>query len=66
MVFQDPSTSLDPVWTVGDQVAETIRAHSDVSRREAKERAVQLMNGGRHPLGRRSGTPTRRTACPAA
>jgi oligopeptide/dipeptide ABC transporter ATP-binding protein len=43
MVFQDPSTSLDPVWTVGDQVAETIRAHRDVSRREAKERAVQLM-----------------------
>jgi oligopeptide/dipeptide ABC transporter ATP-binding protein len=43
MVFQDPSTSLDPVWTVGDQVAETIRAHRDVGRREAKERAVQLM-----------------------
>ena len=43
MVFQDPSTSLDPVWTVGDQIAETIRAHRDVSRREAKDRALQLM-----------------------
>jgi peptide/nickel transport system ATP-binding protein len=43
MVFQDPSTSLDPVWTVGDQVAETIRAHRDVSRREAKARALKLM-----------------------
>jgi len=43
MVFQDPSTSLDPVWIVGDQIAETIRAHRDVSRREAKQRAVQLM-----------------------
>ncbi|MGI8522530.1 MAG: ABC transporter ATP-binding protein [Nocardioides sp.] len=43
MVFQDPATSLDPVWPVGDQVAEAIRAHQDVSRREARSRAVRLM-----------------------
>ncbi len=43
MVFQDPATSLDPVWSVGDQVAEAIRAHRRVGRRQARERAVQLM-----------------------
>ena len=43
MIFQDASASLDPVWSVGDQVAETIRAHTSVSRREAKSRAIALM-----------------------
>ena len=43
MVFQDPSTSLDPVWPVGDQVAEAIRAHRDVGRRQARTDALRLM-----------------------
>ena len=43
MIFQDASASLDPVWSVGDQVAETIRAHAGLSRREAKRRAIALM-----------------------
>jgi ABC-type dipeptide/oligopeptide/nickel transport system ATPase component len=43
MIFQDASASLDPVWSVGDQVAETIRAHAGLSRREAKRRAIELM-----------------------
>jgi ABC-type dipeptide/oligopeptide/nickel transport system ATPase component len=43
MIFQDASASLDPVWPVGDQIAETIRAHRAVSRREAKGRAIALM-----------------------
>jgi peptide/nickel transport system ATP-binding protein len=43
MVFQDPMTSLDPAFSIGDQVAETIRAHRDVDRREAKTRALQLL-----------------------
>lgn len=43
MVVQDPSTSLDPVWPVGDQVAETIRAHRRVSRRAARAMATALM-----------------------
>jgi oligopeptide/dipeptide ABC transporter ATP-binding protein len=42
MVFQDPMTSLNPVLTVGDQVAETIRAHRKASAREAKDRVVAL------------------------
>jgi ABC-type glutathione transport system ATPase component len=43
MIFQDASASLDPTWCVGDQIAETIRAHNRVPRRAARERAKQLM-----------------------
>lgn len=43
MVFQDPSSSLDPVYTIGEQLIETIREHLDVSRSEARERAVQSL-----------------------
>ncbi|MFD1713406.1 ABC transporter ATP-binding protein [Amnibacterium flavum] len=43
MIFQDASASLDPTWPVGDQIAETIRAHRKVSRREAKQQAIDLM-----------------------
>jgi peptide/nickel transport system ATP-binding protein len=43
MVFQDPMTSLNPVFTVGDQIAEGVRAHFDVSRAEARRRALMLL-----------------------
>ena len=43
MIFQDASASLDPVWPVGDQIAEVIRAHAVVSRADAKARAIRLM-----------------------
>jgi ABC-type dipeptide/oligopeptide/nickel transport system ATPase component len=43
MIFQDASASLDPVWPVGDQIAETVRAHHNTSRRDAKARAIALM-----------------------
>lgn len=44
MIFQEPMTSLNPVFKVGDQIAETIRIHRNVSKKEAWDRAVDLMN----------------------
>jgi len=43
MVFQDPMTSLHPVYRVGWQIAEQIRAHGDVSEAAARDRAIELL-----------------------
>jgi oligopeptide/dipeptide ABC transporter ATP-binding protein len=43
MIFQDPMTSLNPVFPVGDQIAEGIRAHFKVSRAEARDRSLRLL-----------------------
>jgi peptide/nickel transport system ATP-binding protein len=43
MIFQDPMTSLDPTFPIGDQVAETITAHRDVDPRDARRRALELL-----------------------
>ncbi len=43
LVFQEPAAALDPVFTIGDQVAEGIRAHHTISRAEARARAVELL-----------------------
>jgi peptide/nickel transport system ATP-binding protein/oligopeptide transport system ATP-binding protein len=43
MVFQDPMSALNPVYRVGDQITEMIRAHRDVSKKEARSQAVELL-----------------------
>ncbi|MCL6449545.1 MAG: ABC transporter ATP-binding protein [Armatimonadetes bacterium] len=43
LVFQDPLTSLNPVLTIGTQLAETIDSHEEISRAEARRRAVELL-----------------------
>ncbi|MDU8928160.1 dipeptide ABC transporter ATP-binding protein [Alisedimentitalea sp. MJ-SS2] len=44
MVFQEPMTALNPIKTIGDQVAETILIHESVTKREAMERAREALN----------------------
>ncbi|KAF9115287.1 hypothetical protein BGX30_006324 [Mortierella sp. GBA39] len=43
MVFQEPMAAFDPVFTIGQQIQETILQHEKVSKREARERAVRLL-----------------------
>jgi peptide/nickel transport system ATP-binding protein len=43
MVFQDPLTSLNPLYRIGDQIIETIRTHSRLSEAQARERSVALL-----------------------
>lgn len=44
MIFQDPMTSLDPCFTVGDQIAEAICAHEDIPRSQARVRSIELLD----------------------
>jgi len=53
MIFQEPMTSLNPVLTVGFQVAESVRIHQGLSRREARERAVEMLQMVKIPDARR-------------
>ena len=43
MVFQDPLTSLNPLYSVGEQLVETIRTHTDASAAEARRRSIDLL-----------------------
>jgi oligopeptide/dipeptide ABC transporter ATP-binding protein len=50
MIFQEPMTSLNPVFTIGDQIAEAILLHRSVSRKEAEERAISMLGAVGIPL----------------
>ncbi|WP_320197335.1 ABC transporter ATP-binding protein [Agrobacterium sp. rho-13.3] len=49
MIFQEPMTSLNPVFTVGEQIAEVVRQHRKVSAEEAAKRALELLHRVRIP-----------------
>ena len=53
MIFQEPMTSLNPVYTIGNQIAETIRRHKDVSRKDALEEGVALLRVVQIPVPER-------------
>jgi peptide/nickel transport system ATP-binding protein/oligopeptide transport system ATP-binding protein len=44
MIFQEPMTSLNPVFTISNQIIEAIRLHQDVTRRQARERMLELLD----------------------
>jgi oligopeptide/dipeptide ABC transporter ATP-binding protein len=50
MVFQEPMTALDPVFTVGYQLAETVRAHRDISKKQARRLAIEMLDAVGIPL----------------
>ncbi len=54
IIFQEPMTSLNPVYTVGEQIAESVRLHDGLSRKDALDRAVEMLRLVRIP------TPERR------
>jgi len=53
MIFQEPMTALDPVYTIGQQIAETIVQHEGVDRRTARARALELLERVRIPSAAR-------------
>lgn len=50
VIFQEPMTSLNPVLTVGEQITETIRLHQGMNRKEAMERAINLLHSVSIPM----------------
>lgn len=50
MIFQDPMTSLNPVYTIGSQISEMLMYHTDLKRAERKEKSIKLLNSMGIPL----------------
>ena len=44
MIFQEPMTSLNPVYTVGQQIMEAVLIHEDMTKEQARERAIQMLD----------------------
>jgi peptide/nickel transport system ATP-binding protein len=53
MIFQEPATALDPVFTIGQQITETILRHAAIGRRQARQRALELLERVQIPSARR-------------
>jgi peptide/nickel transport system ATP-binding protein len=65
MIFQDPLTSLNPLYSIGRQLTETIQTHLDMSDTQARARAVSLLEDVGIPAAADALMPTR-TSSPAA
>ena len=53
MIFQEPMTSLNPVYSIGDQIAETVRLHEGLGRRDSLDRAVEMLKAVHIPAAER-------------
>src|SRR2546430_6064711 len=53
MIFQDPMTSLNPVHKIGNQLIEAVVLHQDVTRKQARKRALELLQAGGIPRAER-------------
>src|ERR1700744_5572123 len=53
MIFQEPGLALDPVYTIGQQIAESVMCHEGKSQREAMARAMEMLVGGSLPSHKR-------------
>jgi len=53
MIFQEPAAALDPVFTIGEQITETIMRHTTVGRHQARQRALELLERVQIPSARR-------------
>src|SRR6201981_1235451 len=53
MIFQEPALALDPVYTIGEQIAETVIRHEGKTRSEARARALEMLEGVRMPSAKR-------------
>jgi glutathione transport system ATP-binding protein len=56
MIFQEPMTSLNPLFTIGNQLEEAILTHQDIPRREAAQRALELLEVARIPDAKKRST----------
>ena len=65
MIFQEPMLALDPVYTIGDQIAETVVRHRGANWAEGRKRALEMLEMVRIPSARAGSRPIR-TRCPAA
>ena len=69
MIFQQPQSSLNPVWTVGRQITEVLEIHRDMNKADARSRTLELLQqvGIPDPKRRFDSYPTRsRAAWPSA
>ena len=66
MIFQEPLTSLNPVFTIGDQIAEQVELHKKVKQEGGLGPGDRIAPAGRHPAARSGGSSSTPTRCPAA